>query len=64
MTVRGEVEREPDSAGRPRGEPAQAQLPAGRDEQERQPEAAERAGETGELGQGDGSRTNTAARAV
>ena len=64
MTVRGEVEREPGSTGGPCDEPGQAQLPAGRDEQQRQPEAAERAGETRELGQGDGSRTNTAARAV
>ncbi len=62
--VRREVGAEHAQAHRPGDETGEPELAARRHEQERETETAERAGETGELGQRTGSRTNTAARAV
>ena len=63
-TVRSEVEAEQADARRPGDEAGEPELASRRDEQQRETEAAERAGKAGELGQRRGSRTNTAARAV
>ena len=62
--VRREVGAEHAQAHRPGDETGEPELAARRHEQERETDTAERAGETGELGQRTGSRTKTAARAV
>jgi hypothetical protein len=64
MPVRGEMEGEPGRSCRPRDQTREPELTPRRDEQQREPDASQRAGKAGELGQRGGSRTKTAARAV
>ena len=68
VPVGSEREREPCRPCSPRRQAGEAQPPIGRGEQQREPEAADRAGDLREFGRSDthraGSRTNTAARAV